>query len=158
MTDWKIKVRTAKVVSLTSLYYVVFMHHAGVNEHGHNVEIKERFDGNSDCQNSYKNYMCYLNFPRCDQEGRSLIMCRTTCKNYFKSCKVSIINLVACTLFKEIIAVAVRWRHEEVWRSKVFRSGRSWRGNTAGWEREPHVLAGTIPGTAISRHGARWRR
>jgi hypothetical protein len=50
--------------------------------------VKKRFSGNADCQNAYKNYLCWLNFPRCNDESESLIMCRSVCENYFKSCKV----------------------------------------------------------------------
>eukprot|EP01138_Halocafeteria_seosinensis_P009213 gb/GECG01009415.1/.p1 GENE.gb/GECG01009415.1/~~gb/GECG01009415.1/.p1 ORF type:complete len:206 (+),score=7.12 gb/GECG01009415.1/:1-618(+) len=99
----------------------------GINEHGHDVEIKKRFDGNSDCQNSYKNYMCYLNFPRCDQEGRSLILCRTVCENYFKSCKVSTCTTRApiSRFNTENTAITVWLGHEKVRRPQVFRSRRS---------------------------------
>jgi hypothetical protein len=35
---------------------------------------------------SLRRFMCYLNFPRCDEEGRSLILCRSVCENYMTSC------------------------------------------------------------------------
>lgn len=35
---------------------------------------------------SHQRFMCYLNFPRCDEEGRSLILCRSVCENYMTSC------------------------------------------------------------------------
>ena len=55
---------------------------------GERGDVMKRFSGNADCQNAYKNYFCWLNFPRCNADGESLIMCRSVCNNYFKSCKV----------------------------------------------------------------------
>ena len=40
----------------------------------------------SDCEKAYRRYMCYINFPRCDAEGKSLLMCRSVCENYFRAC------------------------------------------------------------------------
>ena len=28
-----------------------------------------------------------MNFPRCDDEGKSLMMCRSACENFFKACE-----------------------------------------------------------------------
>merc|ERR1712100_783291 len=36
-----------------------------------------------------KRYMCYMNFPRCDDEGKSLILCRSVCENYAHACGIS---------------------------------------------------------------------
>ena len=30
--------------------------------------------------------MCYLNFPRCDSEDKTLIMCRSACENLMRAC------------------------------------------------------------------------
>jgi len=49
----------------------------------------KRFTGNSaqDCINAYKNYMCWMNFPRCDPAGNSLLLCRSVCENFFQACR-----------------------------------------------------------------------
>ena len=55
----------------------------------------ERFAANgngaplSDCELAYKHYMCYLNFPRCDSENKSLVLCRSVCENYVRACHIS---------------------------------------------------------------------
>lgn len=38
------------------------------------------------CELAFEKYFCWLNFPRCDDFDRSLIMCRSACENYFISC------------------------------------------------------------------------
>lgn len=58
----------------------------GVNELGNEGEVAVRFTDNPDCENAYKNFFCWLNFPRCDEEQRSLILCRSVCENSFESC------------------------------------------------------------------------
>lgn len=47
-----------------------------------------RFTANPDCENAFRNFMCWLNFPRCDDSGSSLAMCRSTCENFFRACRV----------------------------------------------------------------------
>ena len=47
----------------------------------------ERFTDNADCQNAYKNFLCYMNFPRCNDAGESLMLCRSVCENFFQACK-----------------------------------------------------------------------
>ncbi|KAA0177062.1 hypothetical protein FNF27_01392 [Cafeteria roenbergensis] len=61
----------------------------GENEHGIPGEVVERFFENEDCIDAYKNFLCWLNFPRCDEEGRSLILCGSVCENLFRSCRYS---------------------------------------------------------------------
>ena len=41
----------------------------------------------TDCINAYKAFYCWSNFPRCNSEGMSLIMCRSVCENFYKACK-----------------------------------------------------------------------
>ena len=41
--------------------------------------IEPRFHRNPDCRNAYKNYFCWINFPRCDAYGQSQMMCRSAC-------------------------------------------------------------------------------
>lgn len=60
----------------------------GTNEWGEPMEIVPRFTENPDCVNAFRNYFCWLNFPRCDAEGRSLLMCKSVCENFFISCQV----------------------------------------------------------------------
>lgn len=81
---------------------------SGMNEHGENIPVTRRFwNGNwndpdgtyfaenrggsdlSACEYAYKRYMCYMNFPRCDDEGKSLILCRSVCENYAHACGIS---------------------------------------------------------------------
>ncbi|TMW65280.1 hypothetical protein Poli38472_007922 [Pythium oligandrum] len=59
------------------------------DEWGSKNEIEPRFVENPDCENAFKNYFCWLNFPRCDAEGRSLLLCRSVCENYMKACQMS---------------------------------------------------------------------
>ena len=40
----------------------------------------------TDCEKAFREYMCYLNFPRCDDEDKSLIMCRSACENLMRAC------------------------------------------------------------------------
>jgi hypothetical protein len=49
-------------------------------------QISIRYFKNKACQTAYTRYMCYLNFPRCDSSGASLLMCRSACENFFKAC------------------------------------------------------------------------
>lgn len=58
-----------------------------VNEWGEDTEIVPRFLDNPDCVNAFKNYFCWMNFPRCDSEGQSLLMCRSVCENFFIACQ-----------------------------------------------------------------------
>ncbi|KAF1324721.1 hypothetical protein FI667_g9531, partial [Globisporangium splendens] len=59
------------------------------DEWGGKKEIVPRFVDNPDCENAYRNYFCWMNFPRCDAEGRSLLLCRSVCENYMKACQLS---------------------------------------------------------------------
>jgi hypothetical protein len=63
---------------------------AGTNSYGIPGDVQERFNGNDQCQNAFKNFACFLNFPRCDNEKKSLVMCRSVCENFFKACNVSL--------------------------------------------------------------------
>ena len=40
----------------------------------------------ADCANAYRNYACWLAFPRCDGSRRSLPLCRSVCENFFRAC------------------------------------------------------------------------
>lgn len=52
--------------------------------HGH---VVRRFYRRPDCRNSYKQLMCYINFPRCDMDRDiSLDTCRSACENFFDVC------------------------------------------------------------------------
>ena len=76
-----------------------------VNEVGEEGEVKRRFwNGDTedpratkfkarrggspltDCETAYIGFMCYLNFPRCNEERQSLILCRSVCENYMIAC------------------------------------------------------------------------
>jgi hypothetical protein len=59
----------------------------GRNEYGDVGITKSRFYNNPDCENAYKNYFCWINFPRCDyQTDQTMPTCRSACENYFHSC------------------------------------------------------------------------
>lgn len=61
----------------------------GVNEYGDSGRIRRRFFKHHDCVNAYKNYFCWVNFPRCDiDRDLTLPMCRSACENYFISCNL----------------------------------------------------------------------
>ena len=49
---------------------------------------EQRFRDNPDCENAFVNYMCWINFPRCDGNGESLVTCRSACENLMKACNV----------------------------------------------------------------------
>lgn len=61
---------------------------ADVDERGMGSAPQRRFYDNPDCHQAYKNFFCWMNFPRCNEEDKSLIMCRSVCENFFKACKV----------------------------------------------------------------------
>ena len=61
----------------------------GVDEHG--VKGKRtpiRFYRNTACQEAYKKFICWLNFPRCSDEhdDETLPMCQSACLNFFRVC------------------------------------------------------------------------
>lgn len=63
------------------------MRNTGRNEFGDVGLTKLRFSKSDDCYNAYKNYFCWINFPRCDfQTDITLSTCRSACENYFKAC------------------------------------------------------------------------
>ena len=43
---------------------------------------------NKDCQEAYGRYMCWLNFPRCNDFQESLGLCQSVCQNLFRFCRV----------------------------------------------------------------------
>jgi hypothetical protein len=59
----------------------------GIDEWGLPHDIVPRFIENPDCENAFRNYFCWMNFPRCDAQGRSLLMCRSVCENFFTACQ-----------------------------------------------------------------------
>ena len=74
----------------------------GVDERGMQGEVVKRFYGGdeaagdedpwlvmNDCAKAYKNFFCWANFPRCDDADESMLMCRSACVNYFRSCGYS---------------------------------------------------------------------
>lgn len=55
--------------------------------YGHVGNIRRRFWKRPDCVNAFKNYFCWINFPRCDlSTGLSLPTCRSACENFFITC------------------------------------------------------------------------
>ena len=43
----------------------------------------------TDCERAFRAYMCYINFPRCDAEDKSLMTCRSACENLMRACHYS---------------------------------------------------------------------
>jgi len=69
------------------------MQELGVDEYGNDGEPVVRFTPDNpekepinDCAQAYMNLFCFMNFPRCDDQNRSLAMCTSVCENYYKSC------------------------------------------------------------------------
>jgi hypothetical protein len=56
----------------------------GLGEDGQ--KAKKRFHKNRACQDAYKRYACWLNFPRCDEFEDSLPLCTSVCENFFRVC------------------------------------------------------------------------
>lgn len=58
----------------------------GIDEFGNKGKTKRRFHKNRACQEAYRKYMCWINFPRCDDDEESLPMCQSVCLNFFRTC------------------------------------------------------------------------
>lgn len=59
----------------------------GIDEYGNKGSPVPRFTDNRNCEKAYKAYMCYINFPRCDDGGNSLVTCRSACENMMVACE-----------------------------------------------------------------------
>jgi len=63
------------------------MKEANYNEFGDLGHTRRRFRDRPDCQLAYKNYFCWINFPRCDiTRDLTLPTCRSACENFFRTC------------------------------------------------------------------------
>jgi hypothetical protein len=49
-------------------------------------KILMHFTNNDACKAAFKNFLCYMNFPRCDATGTSLMLCQSVCENFYKAC------------------------------------------------------------------------
>jgi len=49
-----------------------------------------RFTNNLACQAAFTQYMCWINFPRCDEFEESLPTCQSACENFFRVCGYSV--------------------------------------------------------------------
>lgn len=58
-------------------------------------EGSRRFSRSPDCIQAYRNFLCWMNFPRCDAQGNSLELCSSVCFNYFRACNYPA-NMVRC--------------------------------------------------------------
>ena len=90
---WVSRMAQTYISERTSLEQNLTIQDMGVNENGHDIpglggngEVVERMTENEDCQNAFKAYYCWMNFPRCDEEDNSLLLCRSVCENYFRAC------------------------------------------------------------------------
>lgn len=54
-----------------------------------------RFSANLDCETAYRNFLCYMNFPRCDAQDESMMLCRSVCINYFRACRYAT-DMIRC--------------------------------------------------------------
>lgn len=70
-----------------SLFFPLFFLFLDMYWEGGDDNTIERFTDNNDCQNAYKSFLCYMNFPRCNDAGDSLMLCRSVCENFFRACK-----------------------------------------------------------------------
>ena len=63
-----------------------------MNEFGDIGHTRKRFiypngQPRLDCQLAFKNYFCWINFPRCDvNQDMTLPTCRSACENFFRTC------------------------------------------------------------------------
>ncbi len=63
------------------------MYELNANEYGDVGLTRRRFFERPDCQKAWKNYFCWINFPRCDRaRDLTLPTCRSACENFFKTC------------------------------------------------------------------------
>jgi hypothetical protein len=79
-----------------------------------------RYFRNTDCQDAYAAYTCWLNFPRCDGFQESLPLCQSTCENMFRVCGFEQ-DLWRCT---EGIVDG-----EDEWNTRAFFPGQPFRKN-----------------------------
>lgn len=56
------------------------------NEWGNPGEVVPRFFKQPDCKQAYVKYMCWINFPKCDNDLESVRTCESSCINFFKTC------------------------------------------------------------------------
>lgn len=56
---------------------------------GIGADVVQRFKSNDDCMSAYRNFVCWLNFPRCDEQQASMLLCRSVCENFVRACKYS---------------------------------------------------------------------
>lgn len=57
------------------------------NEFGDTGHTRRRFRQRPDCQLAYRNYFCWINFPRCMHDrDLTLPTCRSACENFFRTC------------------------------------------------------------------------
>jgi hypothetical protein len=59
----------------------------GIDEFGDRGAPVPRFSHNQDCQDAYRNYLCWSNFPSCDEKGESMPLCRSVCENMMIACQ-----------------------------------------------------------------------
>eukprot|EP00622_Pseudochattonella_farcimen_P004962 FR740485.1.p1 GENE.FR740485.1~~FR740485.1.p1 ORF type:complete len:216 (+),score=11.38 FR740485.1:59-649(+) len=86
--DWLREMHTGNVHWRIDLETDKSLEEEKLNEWGEESKngIIPRFFQSKDCKNAYKALVCWINFPRCDQFGNSLAVCRTGCENFFKTC------------------------------------------------------------------------
>lgn len=65
----------------------VSLKNSNMDINGHLGHVRRRYYKRPNCQKAFKNYFCWINFPRCIVgEDLTLPTCRSACENFFKSC------------------------------------------------------------------------
>jgi hypothetical protein len=62
-----------------------------------------RFHKNAACEAAITQYMCWINFPRCDEFEESLPTCTSACENFFRVCGYSAAYQKCGTIGSEFI-------------------------------------------------------
>eukprot|EP00397_Hematodinium_sp_SG-2012_P047543 GEMP01054122.1.p1 GENE.GEMP01054122.1~~GEMP01054122.1.p1 ORF type:complete len:400 (+),score=87.24 GEMP01054122.1:23-1222(+) len=70
------------------------------------VDVTLHFTQNLACIEAYKNALCWYNFPKCDCNSESLVLCRSVCENYYRACgfspNVTVFNAIELQEFEGI--------------------------------------------------------
>lgn len=51
------------------------------------VSVEVRYLTNPGCVTALKNVLCWYNFPKCDDDNRSLPLCQSSCEQYYSNCR-----------------------------------------------------------------------
>ena len=102
---------------------------------------KHRYFKNNDCQEAYKAYTCWLNFPRCDEFQESLPICASACENMFRVCGFEK-DLWRCEVDVVDGEEEVEWNIEAFFPGQPFRKNEFKRGGEPSTVCTPSVRGG----------------